>query len=171
MRPENSAGRAERANRPAMKHFGPVQPVVDYLETAWRERAMLLKAISFAIVGLINMSVDIGMFSIFYGVLHLSMVTSNCLAWAIAVTGSYVMNSFFTFAHETGRELKLRSYATFVVSNSAGLLVNTGVLVLAHTYMPVWGAKGLATLASFVVNFAMSHFVVFRHRPRPSDIA
>lgn len=154
-----------------MKLLGPVRPVVDYLETAWRERAFALKAISFAIVGLINMSVDIGMFSIFYGVLHFSIVTSNCLAWAIAVTGSYVMNSFFTFAHESGRELTWRAYATFVLSNSAGLLVNTVVLVLGARIMPVWAAKGLATLASFVVNFAMSHFVVFRQRgERPDEV-
>jgi len=28
----------------------------------------------------------------------------------------------------------------------------------------VWAAKGLAILASFVVNFSLSHFVVFRPR-------
>jgi putative flippase GtrA len=31
--------------------------------------------------------------------------------------------------------------------------------------MPLLAAKGIAVLASFVVNFTMSHFVVFRTRP------
>jgi putative flippase GtrA len=39
------------------------------------------------------------------------------------------------------------------------------VLVLAAQAMPVWAAKGLAILASFLVNFSLSHFVVFRPRP------
>jgi len=30
--------------------------------------------------------------------------------------------------------------------------------------LPVWLAKALAVLASFVVNFTLSHFVVFRPR-------
>jgi putative flippase GtrA len=30
--------------------------------------------------------------------------------------------------------------------------------------LPVWVAKAIAVLASFVVNFSMSHFVVFRVR-------
>lgn len=155
-----------------MKHFGPLQPAVDYLLSAWHERAVLLKAISFAMVGVVNVSVDIGMFTLFYGALHLPLVVANIMSWAVAVTGSYVMNSFFTFAHETGRELKLKAYAAFVMFSIVGLVVNTTVLVVGAKYMPVWGAKGVATLASFVVNFSMSHFIVFRHRaPRPSDAA
>jgi putative flippase GtrA len=30
--------------------------------------------------------------------------------------------------------------------------------------MPVCAAKGLAILASFIVNFSLSHFIVFRPR-------
>ena len=40
------------------------------------------------------------------------------------------------------------------------------VLVFAARFMPVLGAKGCAILAGFLVNFSMSHFVVFRARPR-----
>jgi GtrA-like protein len=54
---------------------------------------------------------------------------------------------------------------TVSARNILGLLANTTVLVLAAQAMPVWGAKGLAILASFVVNFSLSHFVVFRARP------
>ena len=37
-------------------------------------------------------------------------------AWLVAVTGSYVMNSSVTFAAESGRKLRWRAYAAFVVS-------------------------------------------------------
>jgi putative flippase GtrA len=35
--------------------------------------------------------------------------------------------------------------------------------------MPVLAAKLLAIAASFVVNFSLSHFVVFRTRERPAE--
>jgi hypothetical protein len=34
----------------------------------------------------------------------------------------------------------------------------------------VLGAKGCAILAGFLVNFSMSHFVVFRARPAAAEI-
>jgi putative flippase GtrA len=74
------------------------------------------------------------------------------------------MNSYTTFAHESGRTLRLRAYGTFVASGVAGVFANTATLVFAAHYVPVWAAKGLAILVSFLVNFTLSHFVVFRVR-------
>ena len=34
---------------------------------------------------------------------------------------------------------------------------------------PVWVAKALAIGVSFLVNFSMSHFVVFRKRAEPAE--
>jgi putative flippase GtrA len=38
------------------------------------------------------------------------------------------------------------------------------MLVLVAQVAPVWIAKGCAILVSFLVNFSLSHFVVFRPR-------
>ena len=86
------------------------------------------------------------------------------MSWIVAVTGSYIMNSSITFAAESGRKLRWRDYMTFAISGIAGLIANTATLVFAAQILllPVWLAKALAILASFVVNFSMSHFVVFR---------
>ena len=35
--------------------------------------------------------------------------------------------------------------------------------------MPVWVAKAIAILVSFVVNFSITHFVVFRPKAEPAD--
>ncbi len=37
-------------------------------------------------------------------------------SWLVAVSGSYVMNSYVTFAAESGRRLRWRAYGTFVAS-------------------------------------------------------
>jgi putative flippase GtrA len=132
---------------------------------AWHQRAIVLKALSFAVVGVVNSAVDFGVFSFAYYYLALPIVTANVLAWVVAVTGSYVMNSLTTFARESRRVLTLKAYVGFAASQIAGLVANTATVVIASYFMPVWIGKVLAIGVSFLVNFSLSHFVVFRKRP------
>jgi putative flippase GtrA len=147
------------------------------------------KAFVFAVIGLLNTAVDYGVFlgaraaymqapaalaffAWLAGVCHCGapetvlLIAANVTSWLVAVSGSYVLNSTITFAAESGRRLRWRDYAVFVVSGIAGLLANTATLIVAAQVLllPVWLAKALAVLASFVVNFTLSHFVVFRPR-------
>jgi putative flippase GtrA len=150
------------------------------------QRAVARKAVSFALVGVINALVDLGVFSLFHFYLGHSIIVSNIISWLVAVTGSYVINSMTTFAAESGRKLRLRSYATFLLAQVAGFLANTitvvvvsySIPVLLHALVgpdatlhvggqsidPVLIGKVLAIGASFLVNFSLSHFVVFRKR-------
>ena len=109
---------------------------------AWHERAIVLKAVSFAVVGLVNSAVDFGVFSFAYYYLALPIVAANVIAWIVAVTGSYVMNSLTTFARESKRELTLKAYAGFAASQIAGLVANTATVVLASYFMPVLDRQG-----------------------------
>jgi putative flippase GtrA len=163
---------------------------------AWRERALSVKALSFGLIGVVNTAIDYSVFLLARAALERSesalaalntlaaschcgqpatllLVAANIMSWTVAVSGSYVMNSSITFAAESGRKLRWRDYATFVGSGIAGLIANTATLVLAAQVLllPVWLAKALAILASFVVNFSLSHFVVFRVRSDAPDNA
>jgi putative flippase GtrA len=151
----------------------------------------LRKAITFAMVGVVNALIDTAVFLIAYTYLNASdvalrllaalvsecdcmrletaaLILPNVLSWLIAVSCSYVMNSFITFAAESGRQLRWKAYGTFVASGLLGATANTAMLVVAARFMPILAAKGCAIMAGFVVNFSMSHFVVFR---RPRDAA
>ena len=142
------------------------------LAQAWQDRAISLKALSFAAVGVVNTLIDYGVFLSAYYILQLALIPANVLAWVVAVSGSYVMNSFITFAAESGRQLRWRAYGAFVASGVAGLIANTATLVVASNWLQVPAAKLLAILASFLVNFSLSHFVVFRTRePRAGTSA
>jgi len=100
---------------------------------------MVRKAVSFALIGVINVAVDTGVFLLSYSYLRshaaalrpldalgqwcactgretLVLVTANVISWAVAVSGSYAMNSFITFAAESGRRLRWLDYGTFVAS-------------------------------------------------------
>jgi putative flippase GtrA len=136
---------------------------------AWHARAITLKAVSFGLVGVVNTLVDYGVFLFAYYVLELPLIPANVLAWLVAVSGSYVMNSFITFAAESGRQLRWRSYGGFVASGIAGVIANTTTLVIASNWLQVPAAKLLAIVASFAVNFSLSHFVVFRGRRRQAE--
>ena len=168
----------------------PIHRFAGRLQQSWQERAVALKAISFALVGVVNTLIDASVFFLAYKLLtassqgpdfvaavvgvcrcgsveSLTLVIANVFAWIVAVSCSYVMNSYTTFAHESGRTLRLRAYGTFVASGVAGVIANTTTLVIAAQYLPVWAAKALAILVSFAVNFTLSHFVVFRVRKAP----
>jgi putative flippase GtrA len=136
------------------------------LVQAWQTRGVTLKAASFAMVGVVNTFIDLGIFLAAYNLLQLPLIPANVLAWLVAVSGSYVMNSFITFAAESGRQLRWRAYGAFVASGVAGVITNTAILVVASYWLPVLAAKLLAIVVSFVVNFSLSHFVVFRTRER-----
>jgi putative flippase GtrA len=142
----------------------PVRRLIDRLIAAWHRRGITLKAASFAAIGVFNTLIDLGVFLTAYGVFALPLVPANVLAWIVAVSFSYVMNSFITFARESGRRLRWRDYGTFVASGIAGVIANTTTLVVASYWVPVLVAKLMAIGVSFLVNFTLSHFVVFRSR-------
>lgn len=142
----------------------PLKNIFGRLALAWHERAVALKAITFALVGVVNSAIDFGFFSAAYYYFGLSIIVSQLIAWTVAVSGSYVMNSKITFAAESGRKLGARTYFGFVLTQVAGFLANTATVLVAALFIPVWAGKLLAIGASFLVNFALSHFVVFRTR-------
>jgi putative flippase GtrA len=142
----------------------PLDRLQRRLARAWHERAVSLKAASFAMVGVVNTLIDYSVFLSAYYLIQLPLIPANVLAWLVAVSGSYVMNCFTTFAAESGRQLRWRAYGAFVASGVVGVIANTAVLVVASRWLPVPVAKLLAIAASFAVNFSLSHFVVFRTR-------
>jgi putative flippase GtrA len=142
----------------------PLQDLLDRLSVAWHERALALKAISFAMVGVVNTGIDFSIFWITATYLQWPLVPANVVAWLLAVSFSYAMNSFITFGPESGRVLRWRDYVTFVASGIAGMVASTATLVVLSYLLPLLLAKLISILVSFVVNFSLSHLVVFKAR-------
>jgi putative flippase GtrA len=149
-----------------MMHVSRYERARVWVLVGWRNRAVSFKAVVYALVGAVNTAIDYGVFLTAHAVLGLPLVAANALSWIVAVSVSYTLNSTITFAAESGRKLRWPAYFTFVASGIAGWLANTAALVVAVEVLllPVWLAKLFAVMASFIVNFSMSHFVVFRVR-------
>src|SRR5262249_20612676 len=95
------------------------------LQRAWREGAVVLKAATFATLGVRNAIIDFSIFTFGHYYLGWRIVMANAAAWIIAVTNSYLMNSLTTFAAESGRRLRVKDYGIFVASQVGGLIANT----------------------------------------------
>lgn len=164
-----------------------------YVLRGWRKGAISRKAVSFALVGVVNALVDYSLFFLARAAFAhwpaaielfaataatcrcssaetVSFIVANLISWSVAVTNSYVLNATFTFAAESGRKLRWRAYLVFATSGIAGWLANTTMLVFAAQMLllPLALAKAVAIMASFAVNFTLSHYVVFRVRHRPA---
>lgn len=126
---------------------------------------MRQKILRFALIGVGNTLVDFSVFTIAYKVVGLPIVASNVVAWLVAVTGSYILNTYITFHVESGRLLRYRDYLTFAASGVLGMVMTTAVLLLLSLYVHVMVAKAISILVGFAVNFTMSNLVVFRARP------
>jgi len=152
-----------------------------------RRQAVMLKAVSFASIGVVNAIVNYVIFWLLLRLLeavaafgaavgslaslcgcmsgeNAGIILANVVAWSVAVSGSYVMNSLITFAAESGRKLTWCAYLTFAASGVLGLIADTTALLVAKEFLPIMLAKLVAIGAGFVINFSMSHFVVFRPR-------
>ena len=134
-------------------------------------RFLVVKMASFAMVGFVNLAVDLGVFSLAYAVLHLPLVASNVVAWLIVTSGSYVMNTMITFRAETNRIMRRKDYLRFALAGVVGVVVSTTVLVVLSRYVSVAVAKLASIGIGFVVNFTMSNFVVFRQAAVPETRA
>jgi len=137
------------------------------LQEAWQDRALVLKAVSFATIGVVNATIDFSVFTFSYYYLGWPILVANPLAWVIAVTNSYVMNSLITFAAESGRKLRVKDYVMFAAAQAGGLVANTLTVLVVSQFVAAWIAKISAIGVSFVVDFSLSHFVVFRRREKP----
>jgi putative flippase GtrA len=131
---------------------------------AWVDRTLVAKGISFGLVGCVNATVDFVVFSIGHLYFGLPIIPANLISWCVAVTNSYVLNSMVTFAAESGRRLSFKRYIAFAATQVGGLIANTITVFVASYFIPVLFAKVLAIGASFVVDFTLSHLLVFRRR-------
>ena len=139
-----------------------MEPAFNRIVGAWRGRTIIAKLFSFAAIGVVNTAVDVTTFSIAYQLLHIPLVMSNVIAWIVAVSGSYTMNTKVTFGRETGGAFRWNHFLRFSASGVLGAIVATATLVILSQYTNVFLAKFASILASFGLNFSTSHFFVFR---------
>ncbi len=149
----------------------PLASLSERLFAAWRGGAVSFKAMSFAVVGLINTAVDATIFFLLLAYVTPSLTIANVTAWFVANVGSYVMNSFTTFAAETGGRLNFGTTRASLVPGSWPSRHRPSRSCSRRSSCRSGRAKAIAILVSFAVNFSITHFVVFRTESERVDAA
>ena len=95
-----------------------MERALNHIAAAWHSRTIVAKLFSFATIGVLNVVVDVTVFSIAYKLFDLPLVVSNIISWSVAVSGSYAMNTKVTFGLETSGALSWKRYIGFAASGA-----------------------------------------------------
>lgn len=134
------------------------------------------KLVSFGLIGVlngfVNYAVTVGVTVLVLAPLamagnDIALGAAKALGWAVAVSNSYLLNTWFTFARESGRRFGWATYLRFVASGTAGLVVEVGSFLLAVRVLPLAFAAIVPIGLAFLVNFTMTRVIVFPGRGGP----
>ena len=123
------------------------------------------RLLAFALVGTVGFLVDAGVVLGLTG-LGLGVLAAQAVAFAVAVTVTWLGNRSWTFRDRAGRHTLPQEWARYCSANVVGWVVNNGVyglLVLAVPFVarePVW-AVAAGSLAGLAFNYTATRRVVF----------
>ena len=116
----------------------------------------------FALVGVANTGVDIGLFALFTGVFGFQALVVNPFSYGAGILTSYVLNAAFTFR----KKLSVKALLRFVAVCLVVFGINQLVLFVCKGLMGDLLAKLTATAVCLCVNFVASRLLVFKNEER-----
>ena len=134
---------------------------------SWRANDIRLpvwvwQGIRFGLVGVLNTGLDAGLYflSVRSGLIP-NFLFAKGFSYSIGVLNSFVWNKTWTFKSRLDSR---RIFIPFVTVNLLAIGINVGVMYLALNALrlPEPGALALATGATFLWNFVVSKFLIFK---------
>ena len=134
--------------------------------------------VKFALVGVVNTAVDVGLFWVLQAVLGVPYLIANVISYSAGTLNSFVLNKVWTFAETRHGGVVRQQLPLFFAINVASLALSSLVLWALAGLIGVMPAKLVAVVVSFVWNFVASRTLVFapkagrepaEPRERPGD--
>ena len=105
----------------------------------WRRFGQITK---FAVVGIINTTIDFSIFLFLLYQLELSLLAANTIAYSVAVVNSFLLNRYWTFSQTSKHGDPRRQFLLFLGFNIVGLgLSNLTVWAVGAIYSGRGGTK------------------------------
>ena len=123
-----------------------------------------LQVSRYALVGIGNTVTDFGVFALLFYAVHVLPLWANAIAFLVAVSQSYLLNSFWTFKV---RKVTWRRYFSFVAISLGGLGISTLSIFFLGGFVSPLIAKLLAAIAVLVWGYGLSRVFVFKIRQYP----
>ena len=123
-----------------------------------------LQVSRYALVGVGNTVTDFGVFALLFYAVQIFPLWANAIAFFIAVSQSYLLNSFWTFKI---RKVTWSRYFSFVAISLGGLGLSTLSIFFLDGFVSPLIAKLLAAIAVLVWGYGLSRVFVFKVRQYP----
>ena len=118
----------------------------------------------YSITGGIGFVSNIALFSFFVATLNFPPFLSAFMAYFFAAIQNYLINHYWSFRGETGKSSpNFYGFVKFAVSSGIGVSLNLISLnILMSISVGVIEAQMLAVIISFVANYFMAKFFIYR---------
>ncbi|MBV9911298.1 MAG: GtrA family protein [Sinobacteraceae bacterium] len=122
--------------------------------------------IRFAAVGVIGFLVDAGVLTLLSRGWGMNLYLARCFSFGTASLVTFLLNRRFTFTGER-QQSAVKEYLRYMTVQSVGSLTNLAVFMVMVGLFPQFATTPVIPLAfgsaaGLIVNFAGSHFWVFR---------
>lgn len=124
------------------------------------------ETISYAVFGVLTTAVDYVFSYIFYYKLMLSEITSNNIAWVIAVLFAYITNKLFVFdSKDVDLKTLLKEIISFAGARFVTLIItDIFLLIAANLSMDFMLAKLLISVVVIILNYFFSKLFIFNKK-------
>lgn len=123
--------------------------------------------ISYVFWGAMTTLVNYAAYFLLRNLLHIPLVTTNVIAWAVSVLFAYVSNKLFVFESKSWAwRVALRELWQMTASRLFSLGLETGILWLfvERLHCSEVVVKLCANVLVVVVNYVLSKFIIFRKK-------
>lgn len=117
----------------------------------------------FAAVGLVNTSLDIGLFWMLTTLVGIPILIANTGSYSAGAINSFVLNKYWTFGDIQQRDPMGRQFIRFLLFNLMGLAVSSLLIWLIVHIIPSLLAKVIATAGTLLWNYLISKSLVYHH--------
>lgn len=131
------------------------------------EKLFTREMINYLIFGVLTTVVNLAFYWLFTDVIGVYYITSNVIAWVVAVIFAYVTNKLFVFESKSWEfKLVLKEVISFGTARVLSLLFETGFLALTVEVMgvPKFIAKVIAAVFVVIINYVASKLFIFKKK-------
>ena len=119
--------------------------------------------IKFALVGVTNTFLHLAILYILVEYFSVYYVLASFIAFLVAVTNSFILNTIWTFKQDIKYKVGFR-YSKFFIISTIAAVVNLSLLYAITEFFGVWYifSQLIATFFSLIVNFVGNKFWTFK---------
>lgn len=126
-----------------------------------RLRRRFARPARFALVGVLNTGIDIGVFAALHFGAGIDLLVANSLGFAAGLTNSFFCNKYWTFRETRNQGRISRQIPIFLALNLIALGLSNATVWFLALALPVMAAKLAAVGVTFVWNYWTSRRFVY----------